>query len=225
MSPTLLTLLCLACVSWWTSSIHGWTTRWSLHRKTVVRLPEDHNATQIHNHFMDLALEQARKAGRKNEVPIGAVLIQRNQDGSFAVLSQACNLVETRHDASAHAELLALQQGAKRIKNWRLSNTTLYTSLEPCPMCLAACQAFRVSSIVYAAPDLRLGAIETHIRLLDIPHPFHTIGEVVPGVQQNKSADLLRGFFRERRKQTTPKDTGATWRAKLNRLLSFINVR
>lgn len=201
--------------------MHGWTTRWSLDRKTIVRLPEDHNATQIHNHFMDLALEQARKAGRKNEVPIGAVLIQRNQDGSFDVLSQACNLVETRQDASAHAELLALQQGAKRIKNWRLSNTTLYTSLEPCPMCLSACQAFRVSSIVYAAPDLRLGAIETHIRLLDVPHPFHTIGEVVTGIQQNRSADLLRGFFRERRKRNTPNDTEATWRAKLYRFLTF----
>ena len=88
-------------------------------------------------------------------------------------------------------------------------------------MCLAACQAFRVSSIVYAAPDLRLGAIETHIRLLDTPHPFHTIGEVVPGVQRDKSADLLRGFFRERRKQKTPKDTVPTWRAKLKRLLTF----
>jgi tRNA(adenine34) deaminase len=203
----------------------------SLHRKTVVRLPKDHNATQIHDHFMDLALDQARKAGRKNEVPIGAVLIQRNRDdddddGSccFDVLSQTCNLVETRQDASAHAELLALQQGAKTLKNWRLANTTLYTSLEPCPMCLAACQAFRVSSIVYGAPDLRLGAIETHIRLLDIPHPFHTIDEVVPGVQQKKSADMLRNFFRERRrKNTTPKtNTGATsWRAKLNRLLTF----
>ena len=201
--------------------MHGLTTRWSLRRKTVVRLPRDHNATQIHNHFMDLALEQAQKAGRKKEVPIGAVLIQRNQDGSFDVLSQACNLVETRQDASAHAELLALQQGSRRTKNWRLSNTTLYTSLEPCPMCLAACQAFRVSSIVYAAPDLRLGAIETHIRLLDTPHPFHTIGEVVPGVQRDKSADLLRGFFRERRKQKTPKDTVPTWRAKLKRLLTF----
>jgi tRNA(adenine34) deaminase len=166
---------------------------------------------------MNQALEQARKASRKGEVPIGALVIQRNSDGTFQELSRACNLVETKQDASAHAELLALRQAAKRTKNWRLFNTTLYSTLEPCPMCLAAIQAFRVSSIVYGAPDLRLGAIETHIRLLDFPHPFHTIDSVVPGIQQNTSAELLRDFFRQRRQKTnaTKKIPRRTWKGKI----------
>jgi tRNA(adenine34) deaminase len=162
---------------------------------------------------MGLALEQARKAGKKGEVPIGAVIVERLQDNNddvgddesgrddetFRVVAQAHNLVETRHDASAHAELLALQLAGKRLGNWRLLNTTLYTSLEPCPMCLAACQAFRIHTIVYAAPDIQLGAIDSHIRLLDIHHPMHTIGTVVRGIRDQESAELLRDFFRQRR--------------------------
>ena len=167
----------------------------------VVEHPVD-NESGVHDHYMHLAMEQAREAGRKGEVPIGALIVARNERGEMEILSQAHNLVETRHDASAHAELLAMQRAAKKQKNWRLINATLYSSLEPCPMCLAACQAFRVSSIVYGAPDMRLGAIETHMKMLDVPHPFHTIEDVVPRVQEAESAELLRDFFRQRRKKT-----------------------
>ena len=83
---------------------------------------------------MGLALKQAKRASDKGEVPIGAVVVAKKVDGSYEILSQACNLVESTHDASAHAELLAMRQAAKKIKNWRLTNTTLYTTLEPCPM-------------------------------------------------------------------------------------------
>jgi tRNA(adenine34) deaminase len=184
---------------------------------TTIKSMGEQNDDLVHTYFMNQALEQARKASRKGEVPIGALVVQRTSDGTFQVLSQACNLVETKQDASAHAELLALRQAAKRIKNWRLFNTTLYSTLEPCPMCLAAIQAFRVSSVVYGAPDLRLGAIETHIRLLDFPHPFHTIDSVVPGIQQNTSAELLRDFFRQRRQKTNAanKTPLRTWIGKI----------
>lgn len=187
-------------------------------RQRTLDLPKSQNVTEIHNHFMGLALQQARVAETKGEVPIGAVVVERKEDGDFSILAQACNLVETTHDASAHAELLALRQAAKRVKNWRLVNTTLYTSLEPCPMCLAAAQAFRVSSIVYGAPDLRLGAIETHIRLLDVEHPFHTIDEVVPGVLGNESAFLLRDFFRKRRKKPSGLPESVSLRARMKKL-------
>jgi tRNA(adenine34) deaminase len=169
---------------------------------------------------MDLALQQARRAESKGEVPIGALVVERSAEGDFRILSEACNLVETTCDASAHAELLALRRAAKRVKNWRLANTTLYTSLEPCPMCLAAAQAFRVSSIVYGAPDLRLGAIKTHIRLLDVTHPFHTIDEVVPGVRENESASLLKSFFRKRRKLSSNQKRSTTLRWRLKQLFS-----
>lgn len=160
--------------------------------------------TTIDAHFQKLALEQATEAGRVGEVPIGAILVQRERHHNatrYRILARAGNRVEHLHDASAHAELQVLRKGAKRIKNWRLLNTTLYSTLEPCPMCLAACQAFRVPRLVYGAPDLRLGAVETHMRLLDLAHPYHNVSHVHKGVCAEESADILRAFFRRKRKQ------------------------
>ncbi|GAX27175.1 tRNA(adenine34) deaminase [Fistulifera solaris] len=153
---------------------------------------------------MTKALEQARKVGTKGEVPIGAVIVRNDtlasaQDQVYTLLSAQANQVETRSDASAHAELLSLRQAAARQQNWRLLNCTLYSTLEPCAMCCSAALAFRVSAIVYGAPDLRLGAIVTHYQLLNQSHPFHTISAVVSGVLEEESAELLRNFFRERR--------------------------
>jgi tRNA(adenine34) deaminase len=155
---------------------------------------------------MEQALDQARHAEQKGEVPIGAVVVEHHSDGSYHVLSRACNMIETTHDASAHAEMLALRRAAKKVKNWRLINVTLYSTLEPCPMCLSAAQAFRVSTVVYGAPDLRLGAVETHMQLLDdYKHPYHDVEQVVSGVMKEESADLLRGFFQQRRQSSRSK--------------------
>ena len=179
------------------------------------------NDTAVHVHFMKGALEQAENAEKRGEVPIGALLVQHNGDRQYKILADGYNLVETTSDASAHAELMALRRAAKRVKNWRLSNTTLYTTLEPCPMCLSAAQAFRVSSIVYGAPDLRLGAVETHIQLLDMAkHPFHTIDQVVPRVLEEESASRLRKFFRRRRTTSRsdierPLELTKIWKQKL----------
>lgn len=165
---------------------------------------------------MNLALLQAKQAGEKGEVPIGALIVQRSESGDPIILSAAHNLVETNHDASSHAELLALRQAAQKIKNWRLLNATLYTTLEPCPMCLSAAQAFRVSKIVYGAPDLRLGAIDTYLRLLDVRHPIHNIDDVISGVLQEESASLMRSFFRQQRQAATPpmQKSGLWWKVK-----------
>jgi tRNA(adenine34) deaminase len=186
---------------------HGWMQFGNGRMRPPANIETQSEAEQ-HAAFMGMALQQARKARSRGEVPIGAVIVERTQDGKCRVLSQACNMVETKHDASAHAELLALRQAGRSAKNWRLPNATLYTTLEPCPMCLTAAQAFRVSSIVYGAPDLRLGAVETHMRLLDVTHPFHTIGEVVPGINSEESANLLKDFFRKRRKETKTQSSG-----------------
>lgn len=145
--------------------------------------------------FMKLALEQARRAG--SEVPVGAVLVN---DGK--VVARAFNQVERRHDASAHAEVLCLRRAASRKRNWRLVNCTLYCTLEPCAMCLSAAYAFRVQRIVYGAKDLRLGAVETWIRLPDHKHPFHTI-DIQGGVCEHEAATLLKDFFKKRRRTTT----------------------
>ena len=166
----------------------------------------DANRTrERHTKFMGIALEQARKAAQRQEVPIGAIVVQRvwndrSNKVSYRILSQAGNSMEGKKDASAHAELLAMRRAAKKLGNWRLLNTTLYSTVEPCPMCLSAAQAFRVEEIVYGAPDLRLGAIETYMQLLDdYRHPIHTVDRVVPGVMKNESAAMMRSFFRQRR--------------------------
>jgi tRNA(adenine34) deaminase len=165
---------------------------------------------------MKLALEEASEAGKIGEVPIGAILVQQQQEvphrksslssagnnstTTFRILARAGNRVESHYDASAHAELQVLRKGARRSKNWRLLNSTLYSTLEPCPMCLAACQAFRLPTLVYGAPDLRLGAVETHLRLLDIKHPYHNVSNVIKDICKDESAGLLRSFFKRRRK-------------------------
>ncbi|KAL7556524.1 hypothetical protein ACA910_000987 [Epithemia clementina (nom. ined.)] len=175
---------------------------------------------------MGMAIREAQSAAERGEVPVGAVVVRNHTQSSwtkdnqqptiipttqprpfdnniqFEVLSYGSNHVEQHMDASAHAELLALRDASRAIANWRLYNTTLYTTLEPCPMCLAAAQAFRIDSIVYGAPDLRLGAVSTHMNLIDVaPHPFHTISHIVSGVRQKECAHLLQSFFRQRRRR------------------------
>jgi tRNA(adenine34) deaminase len=194
--------------------VAGWTlhrpfrrlSRALLRRRNVFSLSNELNDTAVYHFFMDMALKEARRADRLGEVPIGAVVVlPLSSPRTFEVLGRASNLVETNRDASAHAEMLSLRQACQRVGNWRLLNATLYSTLEPCPMCLAACQGFRVSGIVFGAPDLRLGAVETHMRLLDVPHPFHNITTVIKGVRADESARLMQDFFRKRRKETKKK--------------------
>ena len=171
---------------------------------------------------MDLALEQAQFAGNKGEVPIGAVLVgyfstdtiidgyrphtDTNQSDSsnstYHILAKAHNLVETNMDASAHAELLALRKGAQNIRNWRYPpNTTLYSTLEPCPVCFSSAQSFRIDNIVYGAKDVRLGALGSHLDLIHVKHPYHEVKSVVGGVRGEECGGVIREFFRERRKK------------------------
>ena len=194
--------------------------------------------SQIDSHFMKLALDEAKKAGQRGEVPIGALVVRSvdtnavvcdqtttaRNTSMFQILSADSNRVEERRDASAHAEILAMRHAAANNQDasWRLLNTTLYTTVEPCVMCLAAAQAFRVGRVVYGAPDLRLGAIDTYMNLLEHPHPFHTIEDVERGVYQEESAELLRSFFRtQREKRKGAKNTKSIRASKRRRLLLF----
>eukprot|EP01083_Nonionella_stella_P210890 763048_1 len=161
---------------------------------------------KVDAHIMGLALQQAKEAGEKfDEVPIGAIVAQEYEKRSSSVVKIAIfngqNQIETNNDASAHAEMQAMRLAGRSSQNWRLMNSTLYTTLEPCPMCLSAAQAFRIARIVYGAPDLRLGAIETHIEMLKIKHPFHDSMEAVGGVRGDEASSILISFFRERRKK------------------------
>ena len=185
----------------------------------TVDLPYESNYTMVDDYFMGMALQQARKAWERGEVPIGALIvrectnndddnnnnnnnnIQSTKKRTFQILSAAHNRVETNIDASSHAELLALRNGAQNIGNWRYPpNSRLYTTVEPCPMCLASIQAFRIDNIIYGAPDNRLGAIKTHMNLLIVAkHPYHEIKSVTGGVREKECGDIMVQFFRQRR--------------------------
>jgi tRNA(adenine34) deaminase len=141
--------------------------------------------------WMQQALEEANKAFHKGEVPVGAVLVYQNQ-----IISRAHNQVETLCDATAHAELLCLRQGAQQLGNWRLLDCTLYTTLQPCTMCSGAIILSRVGTLIWGAPDLRHGADPA----LFSSHPIHQV-VVQGGLLQEECGQILKIFFRQRRAQ------------------------
>lgn len=153
--------------------------------------------------FMKLALRHAQHAFRESEVPVGAVVVDENGE----VLSASRNRVEAHHDATAHAEIVAMRQAAELRKDWRLLKCTVYSTLEPCPMCLSAMQSFRVERLVFGAKDTRLGACGTHINLLDVKHPYSSI-EVSGGLMADESANLLKRFFLNRRQEDKLAENG-----------------
>ena len=144
---------------------------------------------------MALALDEARAAASRGEVPVGAVVVD---DATGAVIARAGNAVEASHDATAHAELQAMRAAAQSLENWRLQDATLYCTLEPCVVCLGAAYAFRIPKIVFGAPDHRLGAAGSWLSLHTETHPFHALN-IRGGVRADESARLLKDFFRDRR--------------------------
>lgn len=143
--------------------------------------------------FMDLALDLAREAAAAGEVPIGCVVVRDGQ-----VLSMARNAMEQLQDATSHAEVRAIAEASRVLGSWRLDDCTLYVTLEPCPMCAGAILNSRVGRVVYGARDARLGACDTHFRILS-ENPIHRVVEVVGGVRGDESAALLKAFFRDLR--------------------------
>ena len=139
---------------------------------------------------MAQALQLARAAAAMNEVPVGALVL--DPDGT--VLAQAANRVEQDHDASAHAELLALRAAASRLRSPRLPGCTLVVTLEPCPMCAAALVHFRIARVIFGAYDPKGGGIEHGPRILAQPGCLHR-PEIIGGIRETESAALLRDFF------------------------------
>ncbi|HSG66313.1 MAG TPA: tRNA adenosine(34) deaminase TadA [Gammaproteobacteria bacterium] len=144
--------------------------------------------------YMARALACARRAGAQGEVPVGAVLA--SADGT--VLAEAGNAPIANDDPTAHAEMLVLREAGAKLGNYRLPGTTLYVTLEPCPMCTGALVHARVARIVYGAADPRTGACGSVFELAQSPVLNHRI-EVVGGVAEPDCAALLKAFFAERR--------------------------
>jgi cytosine deaminase len=143
---------------------------------------------------MEIALAEARGAAARGEVPVGAVLL--GPDG--AILAQAGNEVERRHDAAAHAEMLVLREGARLRASPRLPDCDLVVTLEPCAMCAAAISLFRIRRVVFGAYDPKGGGIEHGARIFAAPSCLHR-PEIVGGVRETEAAALLRTFFQKLR--------------------------
>ena len=142
--------------------------------------------------YMRLAIAEAKKAPA-SEVPVGAVVVKGGE-----VIASAHNEKETRRDATAHAELLALQRAAAAVGNWHLEGCTLYVTLEPCCMCAGAVVNARPDRLVYGTPDPRFGACGTLMNLVQSPALNHRVA-LTAGILQPECAALLTGFFKEKR--------------------------
>lgn len=148
--------------------------------------------------FMLAALREAWKAFCADEVPVGAVLVCKQE-----IIARGYNQVEMLSDATAHAEMLCITAGEAAMGNWRLADTTLYCTIEPCSMCAGAMLLTRIPQLVWGAPDLRHGANGSWIDLFKTRHPMHTIS-VRSGVFQEYAATLMRDFFQLKRQQKGP---------------------
>ena len=152
--------------------------------------------TDPHEEFMALALAEAAKAGENEEVPVGAVLVSE----SGRVISSAHNQTITLSDRAAHAEILALRHGGARVANYRLLNTTVYVTVEPCVMCMGAILHARVAWVVFGARDPKWGAAGS---LYDFSKDkgFNHCPEIIAGVLQKECKTLIQNFFRAKRKK------------------------
>jgi len=144
--------------------------------------------------FMRLALKEAGLAFSDGEVPVGAVLVGKD----CGIITVAHNRRESLLDPTAHAEVIALREGAKIVQNWRLSGAVLYVTKEPCVMCAGAMINARLGKLVYGCRDSKGGAVESLYTLLDDKRLNHRV-DVVSGILEEECASLLKSFFQERR--------------------------
>jgi tRNA(adenine34) deaminase len=141
--------------------------------------------------WMQKAYEQALLAQDHGEVPVGAILV----DASNALIAVGRNTMETEHDPSGHAEMMAIRQAARSLNNHRLGDTTLYVTLEPCPMCAGLIVHARIKRVVFATRDFKTGAAGSVFNLLQ-GHPLNHKVQIDEGVMQKECALLLSNFFR-----------------------------
>ena len=140
-----------------------------------------------------MALEEAEEAGQRGEVPVGAVLLKGDQ-----VLAKDHNRCIELSDPTAHAEILVLRKGGEILKNYRLNDTVMYVTAEPCPMCVSAMVHSRISRLVFGALEPKFGAVESKFRMLDGNGLNHKV-KVGRGFLEKECAEILKVFFKERR--------------------------
>jgi tRNA(adenine34) deaminase len=143
--------------------------------------------------YMKMALKEAEEAGRKGEVPVGAILVKEDW-----VLAKDHNRCVELNDPTAHAEVLVLRKGGKELGNYRLNDTVMYVTAEPCPMCVSAMIHGRISRLVFGAREPKFGAVESKFRLLD-GNGFNHKVKVERGILEKECAEILKLFFKEKR--------------------------
>ena len=151
------------------------------------------NKLKDDNFFMGMALSEAQKALKKDEVPVGAVIVVEEK-----IISRAHNQPIKTNDPTAHAEIIAIRKAAKKLKNYRLDNATLYCTIEPCIMCLGAIIHARIKRLVYGAQEPKFGSIKSIIQF-----PFEKFNyklEIRDGVLSEKCIKILKEFFQKKRK-------------------------
>jgi tRNA(adenine34) deaminase len=159
----------------------------------VVQSSSKHRFSEADEQFMCLALDLARKAEVEGEVPVGALVVHQD-----TVVGQGWNQPISAGDPTSHAEINALREASAHLQNYRLPGCTLYVTLEPCTMCVGAMVLARIERLVFAARDLRFGAVRSKFRLADSPLLNHQVS-VEEGLFATDAADLLEQFFRSRR--------------------------
>ncbi|MFC1566582.1 tRNA adenosine(34) deaminase TadA [bacterium] len=148
---------------------------------------------ETHEYFMKEALKEALKAYKKQEVPIGAVLVYKDK-----IIARSFNQTIKKNDPTAHAEILAIQKAAKVLKNYRLLDTTLYVTLEPCAMCAGAIVWARIKKLVYATVDEKAGASGSVFNIVNNKKLNHRVN-VIKGIYEYDCKQTLQKFFQERR--------------------------
>ncbi|MEX1307095.1 MAG: tRNA adenosine(34) deaminase TadA [Eubacteriales bacterium] len=151
------------------------------------------NLPRDDRYYMHFALKEAEKAKKKDEVPVGCVIVQNDR-----IIARAHNLKEHRKSALMHAEILAIMRASRRLKRWRLSDCTLFVTLEPCPMCMGAAISARFNRVVYGASDPKGGACGSMYNI-NQGGLNHTVA-VTGGVTKDACAEILSNYFRGKRK-------------------------
>lgn len=146
-----------------------------------------------HEYYMKEALKEAQKAYKKEEVPIGCVVVKEGK-----IIARAHNIKEIKNDATCHAEILAIIKTSKKLGKWRLRDCDMYVTLEPCPMCAGAIIQSRIGRLIFGAFDEKAGAVGSKLNLLK-DYTFNHEVEVFSGILENECKEILKKFFKELR--------------------------
>jgi tRNA(adenine34) deaminase len=176
------------------SGAEGWRFESSPARQAVFWIENKRGENALNENWMKLALQLAQRAQKSGEIPVGSVIVRSGQ-----VIGAGWNQKERLKDPTAHAEIIALRRATRRLGDWKLSDSTLFVTLEPCAMCMGAILEARIEAIVYGASSMESGAAQTCIPLADFPGYPYRCG-VTAGVLAKECGDLLQSFFKELRR-------------------------